>query len=127
MNKTWVLIKREYLSRVKTKGFIIGTLAMPLMVFVMLGIQIFMAQVGTKEKKILAVMDLSGQVAPALEEYMAKSYINSQKEPLYKFEISSGRIRQRGRPQGKIQQACAARKTECAHRAPAGYIRKQLL
>ncbi len=86
MNKTWVLIKREYLSRVKTKGFIIGTLALPIMMFLMFGIQIIMSQMGAKEKKTLAVIDLSGQVTPALEKYMAEVYKNSQNEPLYKLE-----------------------------------------
>ena len=86
MNKTLVLIKREYLTRVRTKGFIIGTLALPIFVFVMLGIQILMAQMGAKEKKTLAVIDLSAQVAPALEKYTMETYKNSQNEPLYRFE-----------------------------------------
>lgn len=87
MKKTWVLIKREYLSRVKTKGFIIGTLAMPLMLFLMIGIQVLMSTMGAREKQTLAIMDLSNQVAPALEKYMSEAYKNSQKEPLYKFNI----------------------------------------
>ena len=89
MNKTWILIKREFLSRVKTKGFIIGTLAMPLMLFLLIGIQILMAQAGAKEKKSLAVIDLSGGVGPALEQYMIENYQNSRKEPLYTFETVS--------------------------------------
>ncbi len=87
MNKTLVLIKREYLSRVKTKGFIIGTLAMPLMLFVIIGIQILMNSMGTREKQTLAVMDLSGQITQALEKHMSEVYKNSQQEPLYKFNI----------------------------------------
>jgi ABC-2 type transport system permease protein len=86
VNKTWVLIKREYLSRVKTKGFIIGTLALPIMMFLIFGIQIVMSQMGAKEKKTLAVIDMSGLVTPTLEKYMADVYKNSQSEPLYKLE-----------------------------------------
>jgi ABC-2 type transport system permease protein len=86
VNKTWVLIKREYLSRVKTKGFIIGTLALPIMMFFIFGIQIVMSQMGAKEKKTLAVIDLSGEVTPTLEKYMADVYKNSQGEPLYKLD-----------------------------------------
>lgn len=86
MNKTWVLIKREYLSRVKTKGFIIGTLALPIMMFFIFGIQIVMSQMGAKEKKTLAVIDMNGQVTPNLEKYMADVYKNAQGEPLYKLE-----------------------------------------
>ena len=32
MNKLWTIFKREYLSRVKTKGFIIGTALTPLFI-----------------------------------------------------------------------------------------------
>ena len=30
MRKIWLIIKREYLTRVRTKGFIIGTIIVPL-------------------------------------------------------------------------------------------------
>lgn len=30
MNKTWIILKREYLTRVKKKSFIITTLLVPL-------------------------------------------------------------------------------------------------
>ena len=30
MHKLWLIIKREYITRVKTKGFVIGTLIVPL-------------------------------------------------------------------------------------------------
>jgi ABC-2 type transport system permease protein len=86
MHKTWVLIKREFLSRVRTKGFIIGTLALPLLLFVIMGVQIAMQTMGAKEKKILALMDLSGQVAPAYENYMSANYRDSRNLPLYTFE-----------------------------------------
>ena len=31
MRQIWVVLRREYLERVKTKGFIIGTIAIPLL------------------------------------------------------------------------------------------------
>ncbi|HNS73173.1 MAG TPA: ABC transporter permease [bacterium] len=86
MNKTWVLIKREFLIRVKTKGFIIGTLALPVLIVVLMGIQIAMQSVGAREKKTLALMDLSGRVAPAYQGYMNENYQDDQKVPLYTFE-----------------------------------------
>jgi len=86
MNKTWVLIKREFLSRVKTKGFIIGTLALPVLVFVIMGVQIAVQSMGAKEKKTLALMDLTGRIAPAFIAYMDTTYQDAHKTPLYSFE-----------------------------------------
>lgn len=86
MNKTLVLIKREFMIRVKTKGFIIGTLALPLMIILMMGIQVAMHSMGAKEKKNLAVLDLSGQVATALADYMGHNYLDSAGQPLYQIE-----------------------------------------
>lgn len=86
MNKTLVLIKREFMIRVKTKGFIIGTLALPLMIILMMGIQVAMQNMGAKEKKSLAVLDLSGEVAPALAVYMDANYRDASGQPLYRLE-----------------------------------------
>ncbi len=86
MSKTWVLIKREFFSRVKTKGFVIGTLALPVLVFIFMGVQIAMQSMGTREKKTLALMDLSGRVAPAFIAYMDTTYQDARKTPLYTFE-----------------------------------------
>ncbi|HPN36151.1 MAG TPA: ABC transporter permease [bacterium] len=86
MKKTLTLIKREYLARVRTKGFIIGTLAMPFLVFILIGVQMLTAQMGAREKKTLAVMDLTGRIAPVLQKHMSETYKNSQNEPLYQFE-----------------------------------------
>ncbi|HNW60107.1 MAG TPA: ABC transporter permease [bacterium] len=85
MNKTWVLIKREFFSRVKTKGFLIGTLALPVFVFVIMGVQIAMQSLGTKEKKNLALIDLTGRIAPSFIAYMDSSYQDARKTPLYTF------------------------------------------
>lgn len=86
MSKTWVLIKREFLSRVKTKGFVIGTLALPVLVFIFMGVQIAMQSMGVREKKTLALMDLSGRVTPAFIAYMDTTYQDARKTPLYTFE-----------------------------------------
>lgn len=60
MHKTWLVISREYLSRVRKKSFIVITLLIPLLVAGMLGLEIFLAMGGNKETLHIAVVDRSG-------------------------------------------------------------------
>ena len=64
MSKTWTVIKREYLSRVKTKGFIIGTLAMPVMILV-LGLlpSVFMRMKSENQYKSCFRMEESNEIS----------------------------------------------------------------
>lgn len=66
MNKILVVAKREYVQRVRTKGFVIFTVLLPA---IMVGYVFFFVAVsksGAKASAHLAVVDLSGQVLPAL-------------------------------------------------------------
>jgi len=59
VNKLWTIFKREYLTRVKTKGFIIGTALTPLfIVLISVGPGLLMSLKSEKPKKI-SVVDLS--------------------------------------------------------------------
>lgn len=60
MHKTLLIIRREYLSRVKKKSFIIITLLIPLLVAAFIGLEIFLATGGNKETQHIAVIDESG-------------------------------------------------------------------
>jgi ABC-2 type transport system permease protein len=70
-SKLWVIVKREYLSRVRTAGFWIGTVALPLMMgaWLVLPSLIMMKSRGELH---LAVVDATGAVAPALQERIAR-------------------------------------------------------
>lgn len=58
MNKIWIIIKREYLTRVKKKSFIVTTLLLPLLFVAMMVVPILIAQSGDSER--VAVADESG-------------------------------------------------------------------
>jgi len=60
MRKTWLIISREYLSRVKKKSFIILTLLIPFLIAAMLALEIFLAMGGNKKTQHIAVVDESG-------------------------------------------------------------------
>lgn len=57
MNKTGLIIQREYLSRVKKKSFLIMTLLAPLLFAGLMIVPGYMATMGDKEDKIIAVID----------------------------------------------------------------------
>ncbi|MHB1921567.1 MAG: ABC transporter permease [Chitinophagaceae bacterium] len=57
MNKTWIIIKREYLTRVKKRSFIIMTLLIPFLMVAFFAVEIFLVSGGSKEIQKIAVLD----------------------------------------------------------------------
>ena len=64
MRKLWVLVKREYLERVRTKAFVIGTVLGPLLMGGLTVIPGLMMSRGGKPLHI-AVVDIGGHLAAA--------------------------------------------------------------
>lgn len=72
MNNIWVIIKREYLSRIKNKAFIIMTLLAPLLITIFYGGAIFVATKGAEDHrtKIIYVITENPLITlPKLENY----------------------------------------------------------
>jgi ABC-2 type transport system permease protein len=59
MNKIWLIIKREYLTRVRNKTFILSTFLTPLFFAALIGIIVFITIKNTDKEKV-AVIDHSG-------------------------------------------------------------------
>jgi ABC-2 type transport system permease protein len=67
MNKTWIIIKREYLTRVQKKTFIVATLLLPVLYVGLIFGMGFIAE-NSRETLSIAVIDSSGYFsAPVLE------------------------------------------------------------
>ncbi|HSG49646.1 MAG TPA: ABC transporter permease [Longimicrobiales bacterium] len=68
----WAVIKREYLQRVRTKWFVIATVAGPVLLMALMLIPYVVSSRGADRDRTLAVMDETGVlfegVAPRLEE-----------------------------------------------------------
>ncbi|MGH9485862.1 MAG: ABC transporter permease, partial [Terriglobales bacterium] len=66
MSKILIVAKREYVQRVRTKGFVIFTVLLPAIIggYILVGLAI--SRSGANASARLAVVDLSGQVLPAL-------------------------------------------------------------
>ncbi len=59
MNKIWLIIRREYITRVRKKSFIVTTLLIPIMMFGLIALFVYMA-VKSEQKQIIVVNDDSG-------------------------------------------------------------------
>ena len=62
MNKLWLIIKREYLVRVKKKSFILTTLLTPLAMAALIVVPVVIAMNNQEETKRVEVIDASGYV-----------------------------------------------------------------
>jgi ABC-2 type transport system permease protein len=65
--KLWAVVKREYLERVRTKGFVIGTVLGPLLMGAMMIVPALAARSGGKPLRV-AVLDGTGTLQAAVEE-----------------------------------------------------------
>lgn len=55
MRKIWVVIRREFIERVRTKWFIIGTVLGPVLMFGVIALPILMAEKGARVRKVVVV------------------------------------------------------------------------
>ena len=67
MNKLWLIIKREYLSRVTKKAFILGTILTPLGLGLLIFINVKLAMYKDDNFKKIAILDESGILKKAPE------------------------------------------------------------
>ena len=66
MRKILLIIKREYLTRVRTKGFIIGTVIVPLIGLGSVLLVVFLVGHTATQSLRIVIVDESGQLAPAI-------------------------------------------------------------
>jgi ABC-2 type transport system permease protein len=60
MKKTLIIIKREYLTRVRTKAFVIGTVVTPLLMLGLITLPVFFATRSSGAERSVTVLDQSG-------------------------------------------------------------------
>ena len=67
MNKSILILKREYLTRVKKKSFIITTLLMPVFMAALMVLPTYLAMMDDKEERTIAVYDPTSLILDRLE------------------------------------------------------------
>lgn len=80
MRKVWLIVKREYLTRIKSRGFLIGTILVPLIGFGFFIMTAFMARRQPSHTFRLAVVDNSGGLAPYVTSGLKERLRNGQPE-----------------------------------------------
>jgi ABC-2 type transport system permease protein len=78
MRKLWLVVKREYLTRVRTKGFIFSTVAVPLFAIGIFAFQIYTATRQTGHTLKIAVLDNAGGLADSIERNLDGRLSNGQ-------------------------------------------------
>ena len=68
MDKIWLIVQREYLTRVRKKSFLIMTFVGPLLMSALFVIPALLTQMGSDEKKIVTVADAGGLFAGQLPQ-----------------------------------------------------------
>lgn len=74
MNKTSLIIKREYLSRVKKKSFLLVTFLVPLLLIALWGGSIYLATQDSDTLSMVTVIDDSGMISDKLSDSETLSY-----------------------------------------------------
>lgn len=86
MNKILIIIQREFLKRVRTKGFIILTITMPFIMTALVFVPLWLSSIENDEQQKVAVIDPTGVYAKALKA--SKSFAFSA-QPVITEEMRS--------------------------------------
>ena len=91
MDKLKAIIKREYLTRVRSKGFIIGTILSPLVMSSFILVPYFVGRSGGPEKYQIVVLDQSGDdfLFESLDRALAPARPRQPLYELWREEIKS--------------------------------------
>ena len=94
MNKSILILKREYLTRVKKKSFIIMTLLIPIMMAAFTILPAYLASMDDTEQRTIAVYDPTGLILNKLEnqDYTKFHYIPEQEYDELKKDFNSNQF-----------------------------------
>ena len=81
MNKTGIIIRREYLERVKKKSFIVTTIFVPVLMLLVSVLPALIMHFASSEAKTVAVVDDSGVVFPRLEDTNNVRFVSAWDSP----------------------------------------------
>lgn len=73
-SKLFLIFKREYLTRVRTKSFIISTILAPIAIILLIGIPIVLQLTDSEQKQVIGIKDEVGTILPRLVENNSSLY-----------------------------------------------------
>lgn len=74
MNHLSLIIKREYLTKVKNKSFIVMTILSPLIFVALFAVVAYLAQINNNKERTISVLDASGLVGTSFENSSYTTY-----------------------------------------------------
>ncbi|EGV42971.2 ABC transporter permease [Bizionia argentinensis JUB59] len=75
MNHLPLIIKREYLTKVKNKSFIIMTILSPIIMVALIAVVAYLTQLNKNTEKTIAILDESGMIASVFEDTETTKYL----------------------------------------------------
>lgn len=75
MNHLPLIIKREYLTKVKNKSFIVMTFVSPLIMILLISVVAYLSQVNNDKKRSISILDESGYLAEVFEDTENTTYV----------------------------------------------------
>ncbi len=75
INKLRLIIKREYLAKVRNKSFIVMTILSPILIVGMIVLIAFLTDINDSEKRVLAVLDQSDYFKKEFQATSSTSYV----------------------------------------------------
>lgn len=82
MNHLPLIIKREYLNKVKNKSFIIMTFLSPLIMIALISVVAYLSQLNNNKKRTISILDESGLFSDVFENTENTTYIYSNENDL---------------------------------------------
>ncbi|MDR9416123.1 MAG: ABC transporter permease [Gracilimonas sp.] len=92
--KIWLVLKREYLTRVKSKSFILVTALTPLAFVAFIGIMVFISISDSEVEKQIGIQDQTGVLVERLIELNQTRYFDVTSEPTdsLRREVLDGKL-----------------------------------
>ncbi len=78
MHKLWLILKREYITRVRTRGFILGTFVLPLVAIGFIFFSVLMGSRQTDRTLKIAILDNAGGLAAPIAQGLSEKAPNGK-------------------------------------------------
>lgn len=93
MNNVFTILRREYLERVRTRAFVISTIAAPLLMIALIAVPILMERNSEQTERIIVVVDATGTLGDRLAEHLRDAGYQVEIAPAGSSEAAAGRAR----------------------------------
>ncbi|MDH3222139.1 MAG: ABC transporter permease [Gemmatimonadota bacterium] len=92
MKPVWTVARREFLERVRSRGFIIGTVALPLVVLILIGASAALGSRGQQARRNIALVDFTGYLGERVRTGLESSGYQVEVVPRDGVDGLDGRV-----------------------------------